>query len=68
MFGSDDAQHTVDALHNSNRFVCCYMSVGTVENWRSDAGQFPASAIGNDVIGRPGEKWLDVTNPVGVQL
>lgn len=67
MFGSDGAQGTIDALHNSNRFVSCYISIGTVEGWRSDAAQFPASVIGNNVVGRSGEKWLDVTSPVSKQ-
>lgn len=50
----------VASLHEKKRKVICYISVGTVENWRKDAGQFPKSVIGKDYIGWPGEKWLDI--------
>jgi hypothetical protein len=39
--------------------VVCYVDVGTLESYRSDAKDFPASVIGNP-NGWPGEKWLDV--------
>ena len=39
--------------------VVCYVDVGTYENFRSDASQFPASVLGNS-NGWPGEQWLDV--------
>jgi hypothetical protein len=39
--------------------VVCYVDVGTWENYRPDASEFPASVLGNP-NGWPGEKWLDV--------
>ncbi len=35
-----------------------YCSVGTWENWRKDAKSFPAAALGSNVEGWAGEKWL----------
>lgn len=50
----------VDTLHAKNRKVVCYISAGSVENWRPDADQFPAEVIGKDYAGWEGEKWLDI--------
>jgi hypothetical protein len=47
-------------LHTQGRKVVCYVSVGSWEDWRPDAGQFPASVIGKDYEGWPGENWLDI--------
>jgi endo-alpha-1,4-polygalactosaminidase (GH114 family) len=52
-------QVTVDALHSQGRKVICYLSAGTYEDFRPDATQFPAAALGNP-NGWPGEKWLDI--------
>lgn len=35
----------------------CYINVGTWENWRPDAKQFPSSVLGR-TNGWPGERWL----------
>lgn len=35
-----------------------YCSVGTWEKWRKDASAFPAAALGSNVEGWAGEKWL----------
>ncbi len=51
---------TVTALHASGRKAVCYISVGSWENWRGDAANFPAIILGNDYQGWPGEKWLDI--------
>jgi hypothetical protein len=50
----------VTSLHNAGKKVVCYLSAGSYENWRSDAGQFPAAILGKNLDGWPGEKWLDV--------
>ena len=42
------------------RQVICYISAGSWEDWRSDAGKFPDTVIGKDYGGWPGEKWLDI--------
>lgn len=47
-------------LHAQGRHVICYISVGSRESWRPDAGQFPESVIGKDYPGWPGETWLDI--------
>lgn len=47
-------------LHTQNRKAICYISVGSREDWRPDADQFPAEVLGKDYDGWPGEKWLDI--------
>jgi hypothetical protein len=49
----------VNAIHARGAKAICYVSAGTWENWRADAGQFPASVQGSK-NGWPGEKWLDI--------
>lgn len=50
----------VNALHAKGRKVICYISAGSLEDWRSDANQFPESVVGKEYKGWPGEKWLDI--------
>jgi len=47
-------------LHDQGRKVICYISVGSWEDWRPDAAEFPNEVLGNDYEGWPGEKWLDI--------
>ncbi len=56
----DNDASTVAALHAQGRKVICYISVGSWEDWRSDAGDFPDEVLGNDYEGWAGEKWLDI--------
>src|SRR3954447_3532623 len=49
----------VNAIHARSGHAICYVDAGTWENWRADAGQFPASVLGNK-NGWPGEKYLDI--------
>jgi hypothetical protein len=56
----DNGAITVTALHAQGRKVVCYISVGSWEEWRPDADQFPDSVLGNDYEGWEGEKWLDI--------
>ena len=58
--GEDSPQSFIDKLHGMGRKVVCYISVGTWENWRKDAGKFPKSVIGKPDGGWKGERWLDV--------
>ncbi|GAC1501113.1 MAG: endo alpha-1,4 polygalactosaminidase [Candidatus Saccharimonadales bacterium] len=58
MFNNDAS--TVKMLHDKGRHVVCYISAGSVEDWRPDAKQFPSSVVGKDYEGWPGEKWLDI--------
>lgn len=50
----------VEYFHKQGIKVICYINVGSWENWRSDAGQFPEEIIGKDYEGWSGEKWLDI--------
>lgn len=58
MFDNDAS--TVATLHAQGRVVLCYISVGSWEDWRPDADDFPSVILGNDYEGWPGEKWLDI--------
>jgi hypothetical protein len=49
----------VSSLHARGRHVICYMSAGSWERWRPDAGRFPESVRGRS-NGWPGERWLDI--------
>lgn len=57
--GFDATRTDVAAMHVAGIKVVCYLSAGTYENWRPDAGRFPASILGK-ANGWPGEKWLDI--------
>ena len=61
-FDATDAQ--LAALRAAGRRVLCYVSVGTLEPWRSDAADFPAEAIGTTNPDYPDERWLDIRHPV----
>jgi hypothetical protein len=52
-------QDVIDQLHAQGRVVICYFSAGSREDWRPDAGDFPGSAVGNELDGWPGERWID---------
>jgi len=54
-----DAQ-TIADLHARGAHVLCYISVGSWEDWRPDADQFPVEVIGEKYEGWPGENWLDI--------
>jgi hypothetical protein len=52
-------QSTIGALKAQGKRVVCYFSAGGSENWRPDFNQFLASDMGNNILGWPGERWLD---------
>jgi hypothetical protein len=58
--GFDTPASTVGSLHRMGRHAVCYISVGTWENWRPDAGKFPKSVLGKPDGHWPGERWLDI--------
>jgi hypothetical protein len=58
--GFDAQAADVTALHSAGIKAVCYLSVGSYENWRPDAAQFPASLLGDDLDGWAGERWLDI--------
>jgi len=50
----------LSALRAEGRHYYCYLSGGSLEAFREDAGDFPASAVGNALPDYPREHWLDV--------
>ena len=56
----EESADTVEMLHQAGKKVVCYVSVGSWEDWRPDAGDFPESVIGNDYPDWPGEKFVDI--------
>ncbi|MCX5481207.1 endo alpha-1,4 polygalactosaminidase [Kaistia geumhonensis] len=59
----DTPQATIDALHRRGRFVVCYFSAGSSEDFRSDFGLLDPSVMGRPLDGWPGERWLDIRSP-----
>lgn len=53
-------QTILDALHSQGARVICYISAGSWENWRPDAGLFPREVLGQTMDGWPDERWLDI--------
>jgi hypothetical protein len=64
--GFENTATTVAALHAQNTKVICYIDVGTYEPGRPDLNLIPASDIGSDVQGWPGEKWLNIADITGL--
>lgn len=56
----DNEAEVVAALQAQGSRVVCYISVGSWEDWRPDADQFPPEVIGAAYEGWPGEHWLDI--------
>jgi len=52
---------TIAELRSQGRVVICYIDIGTWENWRPDASDFPHSVLGSAVPGWPGEYYLDIS-------
>jgi hypothetical protein len=61
--GFGNSAGEVARLHAAGKHVVCYIDAGTWENWRRDAARFPRSVLGRP-NGWPGERWLDVRQPV----
>lgn len=58
--GFDTSAATVAQLHRQGRRAVCYIDVGTWENWRPDADEFPKSVLGKPDGHWKGERWLDI--------
>ncbi len=58
----------IAALRARGVATICYVSVGTWEDWRADAGAFPPGLIGKPYAGWPGERFLDIRAPALVDL
>ena len=50
----------IRSLKDAGRRLVCYLSVGSAEDFRSDAGEFPEAVRGNPLAGWPDEQWLDI--------
>lgn len=58
LFDAPDAD--LATLRNQGKFVVCYFSAGSSEDWRPDYKQFKASDKGNKLDPKwEGENWLD---------
>jgi hypothetical protein len=56
-FGS--STRLVGAMHERRIKAVCYVSAGSWEDFRPDAGDFPDEVLGRS-NGWPGERWLDI--------
>lgn len=61
--GFENSKQVVADLHAAGHKVVCYMEVGGAENYRDDYNDFPPEALGKNMAGWPGEKWLDIRHP-----
>ncbi len=50
----------VRAIHRARSRAVCYVSAGSVEEWRPDAAAFPESVTGQPLALWPGERWIDI--------
>ena len=57
--GFEASKSLIAAMHTRGIKAVCYISAGSWEDWRPDAGVFPASVLGKS-NGWPGERWLDI--------
>jgi hypothetical protein len=53
----------LSALRAKGKIILCYVSAGTFEPWRDDAGAFPPSTLGDPLANYPREQWLDLRSP-----
>lgn len=58
--GQTTTAATVARLHQRGHRAICYVSVGSWETWRPDAGALPPAVIGRPLVGFPDESWLDI--------
>jgi len=58
--GADTSAAVVRELHTRGLRVACYVSAGSVEDYRHDVSGLPAEVIGTPLAGWPDERWLDV--------
>jgi hypothetical protein len=56
----DTTPEQIAELQRAGKYVICYFSAGSIEDWRPDVGVVEESAIGLPLDDWPGEKWLDV--------
>lgn len=60
MDGQGTAEEAVRSFKDRGKRTICYLSAGTLEAWRPDAGRLPSEVVGESMEGWPDEYWLDV--------
>ncbi len=60
--GFESTLGDVRAIHRHRRKAICYLDVGSWEEYRPDASQFPKSVLGKRYEGFPEERWLDIAH------
>jgi hypothetical protein len=66
--GFDNPASTVRALRRLHAHVICHIEVGAAESYRSDYTRFPKPTLGRRVPGYPGERYLNINNPVVAEI
>jgi hypothetical protein len=56
----DSPASVVEAIHARGDRAICYLSVGTYEPFRDDAGRFPRTVLGKRLDRFEDERWLDI--------
>jgi hypothetical protein len=57
---STHGAETVARVQAAGAKAICYVSVGTVEDWRPDLASFPPEVVGKALPDWPGENYLDI--------
>lgn len=57
----DTADEVFAQVKSHGGYLVCYLSAGSLENWRPDRKDFPPEVIGRPYAGWAGERWLDVS-------
>src|SRR6201996_1606741 len=60
--GFETSKATVETLHSKGIKAICYLDVGSWEEYRPDASEFPKSSLGKVYEGYPEERWLDIAH------
>lgn len=55
-------------LNDRGVYISCYFSAGSYEPFRPDADAFPERVLGEALADYPDERWLDVTDPIVLEL
>ncbi len=56
----DVTDRALRRLERRGKRVICYINAGAWEEWRDDAGRYPAVVLGNPLDGWEGERWVDI--------
>lgn len=59
----DSTPELIAGLHGDGRRVVCYLSAGSVEDWREDFDRFDEADVGEPLADWEGERWVDIRSP-----